>query len=331
MPRGGPVSSLAVVASSLDRRGIGPQHWIAAFGALVVALAGLLTLLTSAAADSDTPTATPASSDAAGSTGPVMPLPRPSAVATTSSSPAGTVPVMPLPRPTTTSARTPAPRPLRISFIGDSVAWSTAAAMKPHAGNRYAVINHGIWGCGVVRGTPFRYFGSTKRTLPNDCEHWPLQWQRRLDRDRPHVVVIMVGRWELMDRVHDGRWTHVGDPTFDAYLARELDKAIRIAGKRARVVVATTPYYRRGDAPGGATWPEDVPARVDKVNALLRAAAERNDVAVVDFGGPLSPGGRLAMEVRGTRLRTDGVHIAADAGPWLASWLLGDVARAAGY
>jgi hypothetical protein len=212
------------------------------------------------------------------------------------------------------------------------VAWSTANALDPlAAGHGAAIVNAGIWGCGTVRGTPFTYFGSTYDTLPNDCDHWPAQWQAAIDFAKPHIAVVMVGRWELMDRVHAGRWTHVGDPVFDAYLASELDLAITVARSRgARVVVATTPYYRRGDAPGGGTWPEDQPARVDLVNDLLRAAAARNRATVVEYGAMLSPEGRLAMEIDGVRVRTDGVHIASSAGPWMAPQLLPAIRLAAG-
>lgn len=232
------------------------------------------------------------------------------------------------------SPRLPLPvdAPARVAFLGDSVAWSTASAVSSFAGH-YAieVVNAGIWGCGTVRGTPFRYFGSTYETLPNDCDHWPVQWQRTIDFAQPHVAVVMVGRWELMDRVHDGRWTHIGDPAFNAYLGRELDLAITIAGSRgARVVVATTPYYRRGDGPGGGTWPEDEPSRVNEVNALLRAAAARNLVGIVDYGALLSPAGALAMEIDGFRVRSDGVHIAAGSGPWMAPRLLPAIRTAAG-
>lgn len=226
----------------------------------------------------------------------------------------------------------PVEGPPRVAFFGDSVAWSTASAVTTGAAaHGVDIVNAGIWGCGAVRGTPFRYFGKTYDAIPNDCEHWPTQWQAALDREQPHVAVVMVGRWELMDRVHGGRWTRVGDPAFDAYLGSEIDLAIAIAGSRgARVVVATTPYYRRGDAPGGGTWPEDEPHRVDLVNQLLRAAAARNRVGVVEYGALLSPNGALAMEIEGVRVRTDGVHIAPSAGPWMAPRLLPAIRMAAG-
>ena len=247
--------------------------------------------------------------------------------------PPTTAPPAPQPAPTAPAAApAPAPAPppingpLRVAFIGDSVAWTMASGLSASAPQYgMAISNDGIFGCGVVRGTPFRYFGSTYNTLPNDCDHWPQHWQDAINRDHPNVVAIMVGRWELMDRVFHGNWTHIGDPVFNQYLASEFDNAINVASSAgAKVVVFTNPYYHRGPRPDGGTWPEDDPARVDIVNALLRQAADRHPgvASVIDLGAHLSPGGQLAMQIDGVRVRTDGVHIAQSAGPWLAPWLL---------
>ena len=231
--------------------------------------------------------------------------------------------------PTVEAAPAPAPRdpaaPLRVSFLGDSMAWTIANAVGPHAAAHNASVhNAGIWGCGVVRGTPFRYFGSLYNTLPNGCDDWPGLWRGLLERDRPEAAVIVVGRWELMDRMHAGSWTHIGDPTFDAYLASELDLAITtVAAAGVRPVVATAPYFRRGSRPDGGTWPEDETPRVDRVNQLLREAVARHPgvASVLELGAKLSPAGHMTKEVDGVRVRTDGVHVAQDAGPWLAPWL----------
>ncbi len=32
------------------------------------------------------------------------------------------------------------------------------------------------------------------------------------------MVAVLVGEWELMDRFRDGRWVHIGEPAYDAYL-----------------------------------------------------------------------------------------------------------------
>lgn len=228
------------------------------------------------------------------------------------------------PPPPPAPVRTPS-TPLKVMFIGDSIASTAADGLAPAAaGYGISLINDGIQGCGVVQGGPYNYFGSQHDMLPQ-CEAWPAAWQADVGRDDPDLAVIVVGRWELMDRMFQGRWTHVGDPTFNDYLSNEIERAIAIVTtKGAKVALFTTPYYRRGLRPDGGIFPEDDPARVDQMNALFRAIASRHPgvVTLVDFGGRLSPNGQLAMSVDGIPLRSDGVHLTPQAGAWLAPWLL---------
>lgn len=227
------------------------------------------------------------------------------------------------PAPETAPAPAPAPTgPRTLMLIGDSMAFTAAEGLAPHAGAYgFQVRNEGIMGCGVVRGGPFRYFGA-QRDMEARCEAWPDAWTAALHRNQPHMVGIVVGRWELMDRVHDGRWTNVFDPAFVAYLETEIDRAYVIAASTgARVVVFSTPYYRRGLTPDGGLFPEDDPARVDAINVVLRRVAERRGVPVVDVGGWLSPEGRYTRDVAGIRVRSDGVHLTRQTGQLLAPWL----------
>jgi hypothetical protein len=236
--------------------------------------------------------------------------------------------------PVTTDTPTPAAaRPLKIVFLGDSVAKTTAAALVPMSGAYgITVDNRGILGCGVARTVPFRYFGKHYDAVPPGCETWPETWRAAVEADQPDVAVVLVGRWELMDRVIGSRWSAIGAPDFDSDVAASLDTAVAAAAATGgRVVLATTPYYQRGLRPDGGLWPEDVPARVDRFNELLRATAARHPgVAVVELGGRLSVDGRLAMKIDGVRVRTDGVHVAPEAGHLLAPWLLPQLRALAG-
>ncbi|HZU71819.1 MAG TPA: SGNH hydrolase domain-containing protein [Acidimicrobiales bacterium] len=216
-------------------------------------------------------------------------------------------------------------QPVTIMFIGDSVAQTTAAGLGPLA-SQYggAIANEGIMGCGVVTASPYRYFGQQQNLLPQ-CESWQATWRAAVAHDNPDLAVIMVGRWELMERFYDGRWTHVGDPAYDAYIVAQLQQAVAIASaQRAKVALLTTPYYLRGLTPTGGLFPEDQPARVDLVNGLIRqvAASHPGLVSVIDFGAHLSPGGKFAMAIDGVQVRSDGVHMTPQTGPWLAPWLM---------
>ena len=216
-------------------------------------------------------------------------------------------------------------RPVRIMFIGDSVAQTTAAGLGPLA-SQYggAIANEGIMGCGIVTASPYVYFGQQADLLPQ-CQTWAATWRGAVVRDDPDVVAILVGRWELMDRFFQGRWTHLGDPAFDAYVESQLERGIAIAAsRRAKVALLTVPYYLRGHTPGGGLFPEDDPARVDHENALFRQVAARYPglVTVVDFGAFVSPGGHFTMSLGGVQVRSDGVHMTPELGTILAPWIM---------
>src|SRR5260370_25897991 len=131
----------------------------------------------------------------------------------------------------------------------------------------------------------------------------------------------MVGRWEIVDRVSEGDWTHIGDDTFDAYLRGELQRALDIlTSTGARVVVTTEPYNRRGERADGSLYPEDQPARADRWNTLLRSViGKRPDVTLLDLNKKLGPNGYYTSKVDGIKMRIDGVHPTPEAGKWLTA------------
>jgi hypothetical protein len=212
-----------------------------------------------------------------------------------------------------------------VLFVGDSVSMTLAEGLNSSA-RSYGLnlTNDAILGCGIVRGGPFRYFGSDSQQ-PRQCENWPDRWTANLTKTDPDVVALLVGRWEVMDRVHDGRWTHVGDPAFDTYLASELDRAVQVlSAKGALVAMFTAPYYLRGERPDGGMWPEDATPRVDAFNLLVRQVAARHpsQVALIDLNAQTSSGGHYVNSLKGVRLRYDGVHFTTAGARWLAPWLL---------
>jgi hypothetical protein len=152
-----------------------------------------------------------------------------------------------------------------------------------------------------------------------------------VETDDPGVSVILLDRWELMDRRLNGRYQHVGEPEYDAYLSRELDLAISIvAARNAHVVLLTAPYTRRTERPDGGLWPEDRPARVDAWNDLLHAAAARHGATVLDLNRQVCPEGKFTWRIDGIRVRSDGLHFTPEAvRRFIAPWLLPQLARLA--
>jgi peptidoglycan/LPS O-acetylase OafA/YrhL len=219
--------------------------------------------------------------------------------------------------------------PVKVMLIGDSLAKSLGWGLTGQAPKLDAkVTDESTLGCGIARGTPYKDQDRTP-AQPPQCATWPEQWQQSVDRVDPDVAILLFGRWEIMDRFHDGAWTHIGDPAYDAYLATEVDTAIGVLTARgARVALCTSPYFKRGEQANGRPWPQDDPARVDRLNQLIREAAKRHPGAVglVDLNAKLSADGHFTRTISGVQVRAaDGVHLTPTGGRWLAPWLLPQV------
>jgi lysophospholipase L1-like esterase len=154
------------------------------------------------------------------------------------------------------------------------------------------------------------------------CVDWRQKWARLVQLYNPDVVSVLLGRWEISDRLYQGHWTHIGNADFDAHLKTELGQVVRILSARgAKVVFFTMPYLDPStEAANGSTFPEDLPSRVNAYNTLLRdvAAAHHAVASVVDVNRLLDPHGHYAASIGGISVRsTDGIHISIAGGLWL--------------
>ncbi|NJC84025.1 acyltransferase, partial [Planosporangium mesophilum] len=226
------------------------------------------------------------------------------------------------PPPISRPGRLPGDEP-RIAVFGDSVAWSLGEYLLPVRGG-LGVTNRGVQGCGIARLPDVRYLDSPHTNYPG-CDHWDDRWRRDVDTDDPDVAVILLDRWELMDRRINGRYQHLSDPDYDAYVTGELRLAISVVAARgARVALLTAPYTHRDERPDGTLYPEDTPERVDAWNRLLarEAVADAAHPTVLDLNRVVCPDGAFAWSVGGLRVRSDGLHFTPEGvrqviAPWL--------------
>jgi peptidoglycan/LPS O-acetylase OafA/YrhL len=219
--------------------------------------------------------------------------------------------------------RKPGPVP-RIAFYGDSVSWTLAKYLP--RGPDIGLINRAIQGCGIARLPDLLQQGSGGTNYPG-CTTWDATWKISVTNDDPDVAVILLDRWELMDRRIDGAYHHVGEPIYDAYLTSELDLALRIVtANGAHVALLTAPYTHRNEKPDGSLYPEDYPQRVDAWNRLLYAEQARNpkQVTIIDLNKRVCPNGVFTWTVgNGIQIRSDGLHFTPEGvQQWIAPWLL---------
>ncbi len=227
--------------------------------------------------------------------------------------------------------------PVRVTVFGDSVAWRLGFAMlasQPQDSYDVNIDNGAIVGCGILRSTEYMTHGvpstitpQCNTSAPNDAQ-WPAQWKGEINQFHPNVVVLLAGRWELMDRLIGGQWLHIGDRAFDADLKQSLEQAVAVGtSSGALMVLMTSPCFASGEQDNGLAWPEDSAARLAAYNRMVRQVAAEHPATVQldDFGGLLCPGGTYATSLGGVQIRDgDGVHIVPTlaAGRWLDARVL---------
>ena len=244
--------------------------------------------------------------------------------------------------PTTTAsgtgARGPA-SPVPVLLVGDSMAETLGNGVEGPVGQYFGldIINAGVPNCSLAIGTfEVQNFppnpGAPSCDPGSGAQLWPAQWADLVAQHDPAVSVVLA-RLDVVNRLYDGTWTHIGEADYDRYLLGQIRLAVKtLTANGGKVVLLTSPYYDTGEQPDGTSWPEDNPTRVDLYNAMLRKVAEENpgNVFVVDLNKIADPSGRYQADVDGVQIRyTDGIHWTFQGDCWLAPRLLPQIAAVA--
>ena len=231
--------------------------------------------------------------------------------------------------------------PVRVLLFGDSVALTLGLGLgETPVQDRYGYVlsDKGILGCGVVDGPEVEVMGARDATPPA-CDGsaltpgepankrpWPYQWLDAISVVHPNVVVVLAGRWEVVDREYQGKWTNILSPAYATYVKQQLENTSKLViSAGSHLVFLTAPCTDEGEQPDGAPWPEDNPARLDAYNKLIRevAAAHPQTDSVVDLNAAACPRGKYSSTVGGVVMRqSDGIHFTVAGGLALAPKLM---------
>jgi peptidoglycan/LPS O-acetylase OafA/YrhL len=243
---------------------------------------------------------------------------------------------------TTGSTIAPAAGPkVRVLLLGDSIALTLGFGLAYATLQQkydYILSDDGILGCGVVMGPEVELMGARYATppacsgapldksAPINKQPWPYQWLNAMAVTHPNVVVLLAGRWEVVDREYLGKWTNILNPKYAAYVKHQLElTSDLVTTSGAHMVFLTTPCTNEGEQPDGAPWPEDNPARQAVYNRLVRevAALHPTTDSVVNLNAATCPGGKFSTDVDGVAVRrSDGVHFTDRAGGILAPTIM---------
>jgi hypothetical protein len=223
-------------------------------------------------------------------------------------------------------------RPVRLLILGDSIAMTLGEGLSVDSAPAYgvSVADDATLGCDLDPQLEVMTQGMPGPATPG-CDDWRGLWPFLVASERPQVVALGLGRWEVTDHLFDGQWMHIGEPAWDQHLTADLQAAIAIFHTfGAKVVLFTMPYVDPTDRqPDGLPWSENSPARTQAYNALVQQVANEDpqEVSVIDLNRMLSPDGVYTASLDGLDVRYDGIHISPAGGQLLQRQILPQIGR----
>jgi peptidoglycan/LPS O-acetylase OafA/YrhL len=223
-------------------------------------------------------------------------------------------------------------RHVHILLLGDSLAETLGFGLGVQAASWGATFdNQGIVGCDLDPSSIVNIEGSITQAAQG-CVGWQQTWKEMIDRQDPDVVAVLLGRWEVSDRIIDGHWTRIGQPAWDQVYAAELGTAISILSSRgAHVVIFTLPYITQTtESPDGTPWDINQPIRTNEYNALVRKTVARYPkvASVIDLNRILDPSGIYTSAIDGVPVRDDDQeHISLYGGMFLRPRILPELVQ----
>ncbi len=196
---------------------------------------------------------------------------------------------------------------MRVAFSGDSLSLYEGSYVEANS-PPYDVDDGAAAGCGYTDGAPTIPWSNPRSVYisPGACALWASQLQWVVSRFHPDVTVIQTGYWETQDRMFDGSYTTLANPSYAAFIQDNLAEAVQIAhSDGGAVILSTSPFFGDGTP---NTLVSDYNEIVESV------AAEFPYVSIDDLFTVLDPGGAYSSVVDGILARgPDGVHITAAA------------------
>ena len=226
----------------------------------------------------------------------------------------------------------PTTSPQKVMLVGASVALTLGIGLSQDAPQYgFTLVDDATLGCGIAQGEPLSVQGQIWNTVTSSCDgsttdlQWPLIWANQVSQVNPQVVILEVGRWEVVNRYLHGVWSNITETTFQNYILAQLQLAIEILGATgAHIILLTSPYFQ-------GNYPEDSYERVNIFNQLLGQIASQypEQTSLIDLNSYVDPGGYYAEYKDGIQIRqSDGVHFTPQGGVLIGKWLWPQISQA---
>jgi peptidoglycan/LPS O-acetylase OafA/YrhL len=221
-----------------------------------------------------------------------------------------------------------------ILVAGDSVGFSLVEGFDPTSYPEVTVASSVKLGCGLARQQVV--YQGEPGLLNSECTHIIRTWTEAVHAQRPQIVVLVIGAWEVFDHEIDGSDLTVGSQRYAAYLTSRLERARRrLSYDDSTLVIPNVPCYGQLSSTPmdhAEASIRDNPDRVAAVNEIVDnfIDAHPDDVRGVDLAGFLCPRGSYRDTADGVQMRYDGVHFSKPGAARTWHWLMPRLLKLAG-
>src|SRR5262249_49047590 len=256
--------------------------------------------------------------------------------------------------PATAAPAKPQPK-IKVLMLGDSVGQGLALKGLQND-KRLDVVNAATVNCTIAGGGD-ALEGYKGNVIGSGCPDWRTEWPPLVEQNKPDVVIVFTGGWEIVDRWFgnpgEGLPSTILDPAFQQSLTdahREAAQLLSVGG--AKVIFPTMQYINPPHAypePPGVNgiseiWWEpygpDAPppgyeaplpgqpfvsskAKVDALNTIRRDLAKQGAIKIFDLQKFVSPKGVYTDKLKGKPARfTDLSHFNDYGYQQITRWLV---------
>lgn len=212
-------------------------------------------------------------------------------------------------------------------IVGDSVALTLDNGIRHVIDPKVSVVGGSELGCALLLSPRAMTFDGSWTKDGTQCPDHNEYWSKLVDAQRPDVVIMLMGAWDLYARDWGNGVVAPGDPEFDQHYRTAINETLSaLAADGAEVIVLTTPCFEPG--PGERAGPQHDIKRAERIAQLQREAVDTLNAtnplvsaSIVDLQSITCDNG--FTETRdGVAWRPDGVHFSIDGSQVAARWLL---------
>jgi len=222
----------------------------------------------------------------------------------------------------------------KLMIVGDSVAITIDSGIRRVIGPNVSVVGGAELGCALLTSPKVMTYTGKWEPTGSACPDHNAYWSKLLIAQKPDVVIILMGAWDLYARDWGNGAVAPGDSEFDQHYRQAMNDSLEtLSATGAEIIVLTTPCFE--PLAGEKVGPQYNIERVQRIAQLQRESVETFNTSdpaapasIVDLQSITCDNG-FTQTRDGVAWRPDGVHFSIEGSQVAARWLLASLPASA--